>query len=73
MYLFSEIPHQAAPLPGVAKKKKKEEENAKDRFSAIRTIMDNLADANVRRVNFGKKQNLRLPSALFCLRQKSPF
>lgn len=73
MYLFSESPHQAAPLPGVAKKKKKEEENAKDRFSAIRTIMDNLADANVRRVNFGKKQNLRLPSALFCLRQKSPF
>lgn len=72
MYLFSEIPHQAAPLP-VAKKKKKEEENAKDRFSAIRTIMDNLADANVRRVNFRKKQNLRLPSALFCLRQKSPF
>lgn len=72
MYLFSEIPHQTAPLPGVAKKKK-EEENAKDRFSAIRTIMDNLADANVRRVNFGKKQNLRIPSALFCLRQKSPF
>lgn len=72
MYLFSEIPHQAAPLPGVANKKK-EEENAKDRFSAIRTIMDNLADANVRRVNFGKKQNLRLPSALSCLRQKSPF
>lgn len=71
MYLFSEIPHQAAPLPGVANKKK--EENAKDRFSAIRTIMDNLADANVRRVNFGKKQNLRLPSALSCLRQKSPF